>query len=284
MYKSILLTTTSVVSFFVASNVYGADLVRDRLIKSHLKNHQAIRNVMPPSSFSLLNNDKTSKIASVPKLHLGKLSSNFSWQGFYVGAEIGKSISKFHNAIARSEDDHDGDQAVLDATYGKPKGIMGGGYAGYNRTLSHKVIAGIDADLDLSKSEAKIMNNKELLAHYEEGYKGAVRARLAYDGGRILPYVAGGVSVVGIKAAKGVIEHNKLNGVSIKEKMAVGYNVGGGFDYALSDHMLVRADYRYQDIKSPPIQSVEGGNVINDTAKDLTLKSHNIRFGLAYKF
>lgn len=281
MFKSIVFTTTSVVSFLIATNVHGADLVRYRLMKTN----------NTPKTFSFppkVNVEPTENVFSETKIHkphIGPLSSNFAWQGFYVGAELGKSISQFHNAVARSATDNKGDQHFINSTYGEPSGTTGGVYAGYNADIGHNIIAGIDVDANMSGVKADVANSdNEVLATYKEGYTGGIRGRLGYNCGRILPYVAGGASVLQIKAAKGDIKKDKMNGVPIKEKMAIGYNVGGGFDYAVTNHVLVRADYRYQDIKAPAVQSIKNGHPVDDSAKDLNLKSHNVRIGVAYKF
>ena len=263
MSKSIIYTVVAVTSLVFVSNAFGADLVHQKL-EGHSTFHPINLNISRP----------TIKV----------LPPSFAWQGFYVGAELGRSISEFHNTVARSDTDTRGDQSIINSEYGKPSGIVGGIYGGYNSNIGHNIIAGIDADLDLSRSKAEVTKDNKLVATYKEGYNGALRGRLGYDFGRVLPYIAGGPSFLEVEAARGPIEHNKLNGNTIKSKLVAGYNMGGGVDYALTDHVLVRADYRYQDFKEPPVQYLEDNKLSDKGAKDINLKSHNVRFGLAYKF
>lgn len=273
MSKSIIYAAVSVTALVFVSNAFGADLVREKL-----EGRSAFHPIhFRPIHFRPIN-------LNISRPSIKALPSSFAWQGFYVGAELGRSISEFHNTIARSSIDNRGDQASIDAEYSKPSGIIGGVYGGYNVNMGHNIIAGIDGGLDLSRSKAEVTKDNKVTASYKENYTGAVRGRLGYDFGRVLPYIAGGASFLELEAAKGQIEHNKLNGNTIKSKFAVGYNMGGGVDYALTDNVLVRADYRYQDFKEPPVQYLEDNTLSDKGAEDISLKSHNIRFGLAYKF
>ncbi|WP_375626820.1 MULTISPECIES: outer membrane protein [unclassified Bartonella] len=72
-----------------------------------------------------------------------------------------------------------------------------------------------------------------------------------------MPYVANGIAYAQIQGVDKVSETKKsANGKSSKEvaatvfdksKTLVGFTLGGGIDFTMTDHILLRAEYRYSD-------------------------------------
>lgn len=56
-----------------------------------------------------------------------------------------------------------------------------------------------------------------------------------------------------------------------------GYTLGAGLDYAMTDHIILRAEYCYTDF---------GGDDFNVDGwkRNVDLKSNDLRIGVAYKF
>ncbi|AQX21705.1 Outer membrane protein beta-barrel domain-containing protein [Bartonella sp. CDC_skunk] len=109
---------------------------------------------------------------------------------------------------------------------------------------------------------------------------GATRMRLGLSAGRVMPYIAGGIAyakvqfisskTVNIGASKNTVPMSSLDGAEVM----VGYTLGGGFDFAMTDRILLRAEYRYSDFGAKKFKKVD-------------LKCHKVndfRIGLAYKF
>jgi outer membrane immunogenic protein len=69
-----------------------------------------------------------------------------------------------------------------------------------------------------------------------------------------------------------------INGIGFSEsKTLTGWTVGGGVDYAATDNLIVRLEYRYTDYGDKNI-AFGGLSVKND------FKTNEVRLGVAYKF
>ncbi|WP_438721792.1 outer membrane protein [Bartonella rochalimae] len=111
---------------------------------------------------------------------------------------------------------------------------------------------------------------------------GATRMRLGLSAGRVMPYIAGGIAyakvqfisskTVDIGASKNTVPMSSLDSAEVE--VMVGYTLGGGFDFAMTDRILLRAEYRYSDFGAEKFKKV-----------DLKYyKVNDFRIGLAYKF
>lgn len=191
----------------------------------------------------------------------------FSWGGAYVGGEVGWGW-------ARSKlDNKSGGQS----TEFKPNGFIGGVYAGYNFDMGNNVILGVDGNFDydnMKKSHDYIPNGNAVQTSAETKlqWSGAVRARAGYAVDRFMPYIAGGVAFGGVK--------NSLNvgGSSYSsDKTLTGWTAGAGIDYAATDNILLRLEYRYTDFGKKDFG-------LGDYNTRGSFKTNDIRLGVAYKF
>ncbi|MBA9083054.1 MULTISPECIES: outer membrane protein [Bartonella] len=114
---------------------------------------------------------------------------------------------------------------------------------------------------------------------FSDKWSGATRVRLGFAFDRIMPYVAGGVAYSQINAS--VAE--KANAASAEtpveelsgSKTLVGYTLGAGVDFAMTDSVMLRAEYRYSDF---------GKKSFIDNKAEVDLKTNDFRVGVAYKF
>lgn len=187
----------------------------------------------------------------------------FSWAGGYVGGQIGYGwgSSRF------SDED--------DTVKVKPDGFLGGLYAGYNFDTGSEFIVGLDGDVTYNGLKGSINDDGD---HLESKlrWSGAVRARLgvAYD--RFLPYLAGGVAFGDIKNSV------TIDGETYSHrKTRTGWTVGAGFDYAATDNVIMRLEYRYTDYGRKDFTGSVGGLDFDVRNK---FKVNEIRLGVAYKF
>lgn len=100
-------------------------------------------------------------------------------------------------------------------------------------------------------------------------WSGAARVRLGYAVDRFLPYVAGGVAFG---------EINGWNDGAPEDEFSdtyTGWTIGVGTEYAFTDNLIGRVEYRYTDFGN---ESFESGAV------DMDLSTNEVRFGIAYKF
>ncbi|WP_375634569.1 MULTISPECIES: outer membrane protein [unclassified Bartonella] len=172
-------------------------------------------------------------------------------------------------------------------------------------TLTEKNAADFNAALEKAKVELKGQQqfekgDKVTEKHsYKEKWSGATRVRIGFAAvDRIMPYIAGGIAyaqVQGIQSVAGKGERAKVEqnadvveNPPVKQnvdltggtwaddtKTMVGFTIGGGVDFAMTDNVLLRAEYRYSDFGKKKFA--------NDT-REFNYKTNDFRVGVAYKF
>lgn len=231
----------------------------------------------------------------------------FSWDGFYIGGFAGQAQSRFerdrsvdrlvdyallNTTIAATAN-------VRDMTITMPRrdsGSIFGGYAGYNWAFG-EVVMGLEADYSRidqeamsSRIESRRIGNEFLTVGSTQNARindyVSLRARFGYAYGRLMPYFTLG-------AAAGRFDTNvsiytdwgptDVNGVALgsyvgwprtvggpkKDVWGYGGVIGGGIEAALTDNLIVRAEYLYTRFND-----VEG----------VTTSLNQARVGAALKF
>lgn len=187
---------------------------------------------------------------------------SFSWSGAYIGGQVGYGFgsSKFKDY----------------GTSIKPNGFLGGVYAGYNFDTGSNVILGIDGDFSydtLKKSlKSSLSSGDPASLESKLQWSGAVRGRVGYAFDRFMPYVAGGVAFGNLKNSfrSGT---DSLN----NSKTMTGWTVGTGIDYAATDNVILRLEYRYTDFGKKNFD-------FGTASVSNKLTTNDIRLGVAYKF
>jgi len=189
----------------------------------------------------------------------------FSWTGGYAGIQAGYAWG-----------DGDIDQITgpgfIDS---KPDGFLGGIYAGYNYQMSNNLVVGAELDVVSANVDgsgqiftAPGIPFPGIFANEELNWSAAARLRLGYAVDRFLPYIAGGV-------AFGDIDVSSNSGTPFGGTHT-GWTLGVGLDYAMTDNLLLRAEYRYTDFGSESY-----GDPFDSEVK---LTTSEVRLGIAYKF
>lgn len=197
------------------------------------------------------------------------LPAGFVWTGGYVGLQAG---------YGWGDGDLSSDVGVV-AAPADIDGWLGGVYTGYNHQLANNIVVGIDADIAWSGIDG--FGQAFLFGapvpgggvDYKLNWTGAVRAKLGYAVDRFLPYIAGGVAFAGADATV------FAGGTPVQEysDTLVGWTVGVGVEYAFTDNLLARAEYRYTDYGD--LDFTEAG-----TSGRFGFKTNDVRVGVAYKF
>jgi outer membrane immunogenic protein len=160
----------------------------------------------------------------------------FSWTGAYVGLDIGGARGGFGHAATSN-------------------GVVGGGYAGYNRQYGSFVF-GVEGDVEGTSLGRTVQS-----LSFAQPVQGSVRARAGYAVfERTLAYVTGGLALADLKYDAPAFAHSDTR---------VGYTAGGGLEQALSSNLVARVEYRYTKY---------------DGSKRLGADDHALRVGLAWKF
>ena len=186
----------------------------------------------------------------------------FTWQGFYVGinAGYGFGTSKWTNTVTGvSTGDFDVNGALV------------GGTAGYNMQLGGFIV-GIEGDIGASFAKGSTATNCVTTCETSNHWLGTLRGRLGYAFDRFLPYVTGGASFGDIKGT--VASGGSFSATN------VGWNVGGGLEYAFVDNWSAKLEYLYVDLGTATC----GAGCSTTNPFDVTFSTQIVRGGLNYKF
>ncbi len=295
--KTKYLISLSIFPFITASTAQAADTVIFEQSKPKVS----------------LQNDSSSRITPVT------VSAPFSWSGFYFGGQIGYFSSK--NTLDYAQEARDGKWAWVDRNLSpKPSGLRAGLYAGSNIDLGENLVFGFDTDIVWSgKKSTQTDNGKKILNELDsiniafkdagipiikpaaqdetipnygdivvssvtlkEKWSGAARARIGFASHRLMPYIAGGIAYTQMQYIMSLLSKSQEDStvfasgnVLDKTKTLFGYTVGGGFDLAMTDNIIMRTEYRYSDFFKKKFAK--------DNLK-ISSQTHDVRFGIAYKF
>ncbi|WP_455474303.1 outer membrane protein [Bartonella sp. B30(2025)] len=244
------------------------------------------------------------------------VAPTFSWTGSYIGGEIGNFSGDTNVEFTRKEQKI----PINENTMPHLSGSVGGFYAGSNIEFGKGIVIGFDTDIvfigkkntqnvkgraikksrvdeiteTLKKAgihiktdqgkEIKIQEGDKRLDSYtfKQKWAGALRARMGFVAGRVLPYIAGGVAYSQFQSTASIeiLQQNTADRLAFghladEKKSFVGYTVGGGVDLAMTDNIIMRAEYRYSDY---------GKKKLARDKYDISYKTNDFRVGIAYKF
>jgi outer membrane immunogenic protein len=235
----------------------------------------------------------------------------FTWTGFYVGLNAGGIWpSGSHNAsIFDPNSAIDGGFLTSEFPGGlgsQSGGFIGGGQAGYNWQTGAFVL-GVETDFDGS-TESKNRNfssnpftgpgiftgdTLNVNAKQSLEWLGTTRARIGFvatPDNRLMIYATGGVAYGGGSSNFSVFDsRNGLFFSSNPSSSRVGWVVGGGVEYAITNNITIKGEYLYADLGTNTINTV--GNAAVEqffpgsvaTAK-FSYNASIFRAGVNYKF
>ena len=195
----------------------------------------------------------------------------FTWTGAYVGVQVGyvNANGDFDDNIAGTPD------LIVDAD-----DIIGGVHAGFNYQFASGFVLGAYVDIDGTNADIDVFSTVGVgqAAVGEINYvaRGMVKAGYAID--RALVYAQGGVAYIDadfdpLVTFSGAAENDS----------DWGYALGAGVDYALTDNVILGADYvyhRFDDLGiDPNILPATLGNPLESE-----IDAHTFRAKLSYKF
>lgn len=193
-------------------------------------------------------------LAIAPQLNTAVYSPAraFDWSGFYAGANFGYGWGEMTSTATGATENL--------------QGILGGVQAGYNYDFGGFVL-GLEGDFQLSdvKYSQTVGVNSASLAIDAFG---SVRARAGLPIDRFMPFVTGGLGV-----ANGKIRTDNGGVISEGNQTFVGWTVGAGLEYAVTDNVTVKAEYLYADYGNANLAGI-----------DIRAKSNTVRAGVNFKF
>ncbi|QYM72466.1 porin family protein [Pseudochrobactrum sp. Wa41.01b-1] len=219
--------------------------------------------------------------------------SAFSWTGGYIGAHAGYGWGRSH------------DVNNPDAKEQKIKGGFGGLQAGYNWQFDNNVVLGAEADVSFGSVKKSWMgrDDNQYSPYYgtdKLGTNGTVRARLGYAADRFLPFVTGGLAwgntkynlgcdstLVSVTVGKCWAGKGGQAFDSNNSKTVVGWTVGAGLEYAVTDNWTIKTEYLHKNFGKNNVNLTDPNLKAADLYKnDRNFKTYvnEVRIGVNYKF
>jgi len=186
----------------------------------------------------------------------------FTWTGIYVGGQIGYAWGQDHNDFVTAFPAR-GPLLVgvfADNTFGQnSNGVIGGAHVGYNYQINQWVL-GLEGDVNGTSMKKTLvfapgvfggpvgLFGTGITATTRADIQGSIRGRVGVAWDRALLYATGGVAFGGFNTSYSVFSpFFATGGTASFSTTRVGWTVGGGIDYAVTNNWSVRAEYRYTD-------------------------------------
>ena len=221
----------------------------------------------------------------------------FSWEGFYVGGQAGYAFGRDGTlatlpAVAPIVNAVGGFPGLAVAQTFSPSGVIGGGHVGYNVSsrpffgslLGSAGIVGIEGDVDGADYHKTVFGPPFGLsgsdyAKLRSDIQGSVRGRIGIAFDRALFYATGGAAFADFKTSYSVTGV----GFDAFSHSRLGYTIGGGVEYAFTDHIALRAEYRYSDYGSFTDTLVNSSLIAGTTVRHHETMNR-VQAGLSYLF
>jgi outer membrane immunogenic protein len=189
----------------------------------------------------------------------------FTWTGVYIGGQIGYGFGTNHSGIPG-----------LLYTSSSPEGVLGGAHVGYNYQVNQFVF-GLEGDVDgssISKSIYDPITGGTFGTRIP--VEGSVRGRAGVAFDRALIYATGGAAFADLEHSYSGLLATPYYGTSTGR---VGWTVGGGVEYAVTNNWSIRGEYRYSDFGHSSDFVTPAAIAVNNHVTE-----HAVRVGFSYKF
>ncbi len=194
----------------------------------------------------------------------------FTWTGIYIGGDIGYTWGT---------DNHNVGGVLFNRA--SPNGLIGGAHVGYNYQVNQFVF-GIEGDVDGTNFHNSVTDPVTGFANSTRiPIEGSVRGRIGYAWDRALFFATGGAAFADIQHNYNVAGFYDPAGTYSSTR--VGWTVGGGVEYALSNNWSVRGEYRYADF-GHSANTTFGSVVAGGISVDNHVVEHRVTVGFSYKF
>ncbi|HEV7328607.1 MAG TPA: outer membrane protein [Bosea sp. (in: a-proteobacteria)] len=172
----------------------------------------------------------------------------YNWNGFYAGVHAGAAFDRFSGTAKKSRNE-----------------TLLGGQLGYNLQMGG-LVTGLEADMSMNGFGKG--NKRTGGTSADMRYVSTLKARAGFAFDRVLVYGLGGVAYGSLKAS---------DGLASKEKSKVGYVVGAGAEYGITDNLSAKLEYNYVSLGKQNFQFANGRTRVG-------VNEHLVKAGLNYRF
>jgi outer membrane immunogenic protein len=211
----------------------------------------------------------------------------YNWTGFYVGGNVGGAWSAGDvnytvppSLTGGAPDTPQGDAGLAALagahTHVSASGFTGGVQAGYNLQFNNIVVG---AEVDFNARSLNNSSDQQALSgtlvpwvdtihtSIKTDWLLTARPRLGVAWNQVLLYVTGGLAVTQLKTFQSQFNTDNSATLTYAESVSnsetrAGWVVGGGLEYALSNHWSVKGEYLYTDFGSVSSTGMTNPNFI----------------------
>lgn len=228
------------------------------------------------------------------------------WTGYYVGGFGGVTLARpgISASTVATPDGYFEDSSVAainaEGTRSvKANGFTGGGQFGYNRQYG-RIVVGAEADFGWQKFSEEVSVTRTypefapdsftLTQEVESNWIATFRPKLGVAAGNAMFYATGGLALTDVRYNSTFTDtfDDAFESGEIDKRRA-GYTMGGGVEVRATDNWSVKGEYLFSDFGRISAQGSEF--TTNDASWPATvfthavkMKSHNVRFGVNYRF
>jgi outer membrane immunogenic protein len=213
----------------------------------------------------------------------------YDWTGAYIGLQAGYAWG--NNDVSPDVEPLQPAIGAFDAITLDPPddgdididGFVGGAHLGYN-FQADSLVFGLEGDIEYAdlSGDTDIFfssDDEEPIGEAEQSidWLGSLRLRLGYAMDRALIYGTGGLAVGGVDMKVKIDE----TGSESESETAWGWTIGGGLEYAFTDDLSARIEYRYTDLGKTEVSTDD-----LDLPGDFEFENafHAVRVGLSWHF
>jgi outer membrane immunogenic protein len=223
----------------------------------------------------------------------------FDWTGLYVGLQAG-----YVNGTVETEDwfcVNNPDDCYGDAPDGSRyiadldlSGFKGGAHVGYNQQFGTLVV-GAESQINLGGGsgdgpftfvpgdggEVEISDDES--ATYDTLWEGSTRLKLGVALDRLMPYVTGGLAYGQADITAEREFDDGPHDFAYPDINLIGYTVGAGVAYAVTDEIVIRGEANYTDYGTTTAAGVDSNQDTHDI-EVVGPKQISLEAGISFKF
>jgi outer membrane immunogenic protein len=192
----------------------------------------------------------------------------FNWSGAYVGGNIGANWANISTPTG------------ITGHSGSSTSFTGGLQADYLWQMN-QIVYGVEADVNFEGNRRNFgfigaASGNTYSQRERQDLDFGFRGRLGYAYDRFLPFVSAGITFGNFNSRLTNLTTGASDSVT---KLRTGYQVGGGLEYAITDHWTARGEYIFSDYGRYTV------NYGNNAASERHYATDNaLRFSINYKF
>lgn len=222
------------------------------------------------------------------------IEDEFNWTGFYIGVNGGYAGNTFTHPFALSGPFGPAG-GVVDVITGSGDvtagGFVGGAQIGANYQIG-SIVVGIEGDIQKSTVDGRVTISADTAAPLPPfsidanagtslDWYATIRPRLGFAHDRFLVYVTGGLAY-GATTSSYDVTIGATNFADSITNNVMGYTVGAGLEYALTDNVTFKTEYTFTDFQPTNLLTAPVGPGTFSIDSDLSI--HAVRAGINFLF